>query len=125
METCIYTKVGQFKIRFLLNCKFNNNLSGPPVRRPLIGGCPGQKAPAIPFHIPVRCTSKSFLARLFYKHFAAPAPFFRGCGLPGYFGALHLKKRLLSFCAINITPRCGLPFVFIVQRFVGAAHRSR
>jgi hypothetical protein len=26
--------------------------------------------------------------------------------------ALHLKKRLQSFCAINITPRCGLPFGF-------------
>jgi len=38
METCIYTKVGEFKIRFLLNGKFNNNLSGPPVGRPFIGG---------------------------------------------------------------------------------------
>jgi len=63
METCISTKVGEFKIRFLLNLQFNNNLSGPPVGRPLIGRRPGQKAPAIPFHIPVRCTSKPFIAR--------------------------------------------------------------
>jgi hypothetical protein len=41
-----------------------------------------------------------------------------------YSGALHLSKITMINFTINITPRCGLAFGFMMQQITGAAHRN-